>query len=131
MWPVTCFTKYGQAALDARNASPDERRPFDGLVIDWYVIHIFAIAAILAMVIFNIYAWFVINNFREVNQATFSSFCWTNDFVQELRTTVKLRGEPRRDNHDSEDNHEHGVDERVQVGGYDRERRLPPLSQRF
>lgn len=48
-------------------ASNEERqRPFDGLVIDWYVAHGFAIFSIITMVIFNIYAWVVINNYRQV-----------------------------------------------------------------
>ena len=44
----------------------DRRRPFDGLVIDWYVNHGFAIFSIIAMIIFNIYAWIVINSYRQV-----------------------------------------------------------------
>ena len=44
----------------------ERRRPFDGLVIDWYVNHGFAIFSIVAMIIFNIYAWIVINSYRQV-----------------------------------------------------------------
>ena len=44
----------------------EERRNFNGLVLDWYVAHGFAIVAIVAMIVFNIYAWIVINNYRQV-----------------------------------------------------------------
>ena len=44
----------------------DERRNFNGLVLDWYVAHGFALFAIVGMIIFNIYAWIVINNYRQV-----------------------------------------------------------------
>ena len=47
----------------------EERRNFNGLVLDWYVAHGFAIVAIVAMIIFNIYAWIVINNYRQVGRS--------------------------------------------------------------
>ena len=55
-----------QENLSLNAATEERRRPFDGLVIDWYVNHGFAIFSIVAMVIFNIYAWVVINNYRQV-----------------------------------------------------------------
>ena len=55
-----------QENLSLNAATEERRRPFDGLVIDWYVNHGFAIFSIVAMVIFNIYAWVVINNYRMV-----------------------------------------------------------------
>merc|ERR1719433_966560 len=36
-------------------SNEEKQRPFDGLVIDWYVAHGFALFSIIAMVIFNIY----------------------------------------------------------------------------
>ena len=56
----------GKAILDASNADSKKRRPFDGLVIDWNLIHIFAIVASVTMVFVNIYATWVVNNFRKV-----------------------------------------------------------------
>ena len=53
---------------DETSQNTDERRNFDGLVLDWYVAHGFAIFAIVGMIIFNIYAWIVINNYRQVTQ---------------------------------------------------------------
>ena len=55
-----------KAILDASNADSKKRRPFDGLVIDWNLIHIFAIVASITMVFVNIYATWVVNNFRKV-----------------------------------------------------------------
>ena len=52
-------------ALNAANADAEKRRPFDGLVIDWNIIHFFAITSIIIMVGFNIYAWIVVNSFRK------------------------------------------------------------------
>ena len=56
----------------------EERRNFNGLVLDWYVAHGFAIVAIVAMIVFNIYAWIVINNYRQVGLLSVASqqvFC--------------------------------------------------------
>ena len=55
-----------KAILDASNADSKKRRPFDGLVIDWNLIHIFAIIASITMIFVNIYATWVVNNFRKV-----------------------------------------------------------------
>ena len=44
----------------------EEERNFKGLVLDWYVVHGFAIFAIALLIIFNIYAWIVINSYRQV-----------------------------------------------------------------
>ena len=55
-----------KAILDASNADSKKRRPFDGLVIDWNLIHIFAIVASITMIFVNIYATWVVNNFRKV-----------------------------------------------------------------
>jgi len=54
-----------KAILDASNADSKKRRPFDGLVIDWNLIHIFAIVASVIMIFVNIYATWVVNNFRK------------------------------------------------------------------
>ena len=59
---------YQEDLVLASNA--ERQRPFDGLVIDWYVAHGFAIFSIITMVIFNIYAWVVINNYRQVVNMT-------------------------------------------------------------
>ena len=59
---------YQEDLVLASNA--ERQRPFDGLVIDWYVAHGFAIFSIITMVIFNIYAWVVINNYRQVVNKT-------------------------------------------------------------
>ena len=56
-----------KAILDASNADSKKRRPFDGLVIDWNLIHIFAIVASIIMIFVNIYATWVVNNFRKVS----------------------------------------------------------------
>ena len=56
-----------KAILDASNADSKKRRPFDGLVIDWNLIHIFAIVASITMIFVNIYATWVVNNFRKVS----------------------------------------------------------------
>ena len=61
-----------QENLSLNAATEERRRPFDGLVIDWYVNHGFAIFSIVAMVIFNIYAWVVINNYIMVCTCTLS-----------------------------------------------------------
>ena len=63
------------------------QRPFDGLVIDWYVTHGFAIFAIVTMIIFNIYAWIVINNYRVEVKITGG---------QDLEAFEKMRSEIRR-----------------------------------
>ena len=55
-----------KAILDASNADSKKRRPFDGLVVDWNLLHIFAIVASITMVFVNIYATWVVKNFREV-----------------------------------------------------------------
>ena len=67
-WGGLGFAQYRlkKAKLDLTNADAKRRRPLDGLVVDWNVIHGFAIAATIIMIIFNIYAWFVINNYRKV-----------------------------------------------------------------
>ena len=57
---------YPKAILDASNADSKKRRPFDGLVIDWNLIHIFAIVASITMILVNIYATWVVNKFRKV-----------------------------------------------------------------
>ena len=59
-----------KAILDASNADSKKRRPFDGLVIDWNLIHIFAIVASIIMIFVNIYATWVVNNFRKVSLKT-------------------------------------------------------------
>ena len=53
----------------------DERRNFNGLVLDWYVAHGFALFAIVGMIIFNIYAWIVINNYRQVRCRNIGNLC--------------------------------------------------------
>lgn len=81
----------------------DRRRPFDGLVIDWYVNHGFAIFSIIAMIIFNIYAWIVINSYRQEVKITGG---------QDLEAFEKMRQEMRRN-------------ERMR---YNEEHKLPPLN---
>merc|ERR1712165_589198 len=89
--------------LSLNAATEERRRPFDGLVIDWYVNHGFAIFSIVAMVIFNIYAWVVINNYRMEVKITGG---------QDLEAYEKMRQEMRRN-------------ERMR---YDEEHKLPPLN---
>jgi len=62
---IAKFIDDQEAILDASNADSKKRRPFDGLVIDWNLIHIFAIVASITMVFVNIYATWVVNNFRK------------------------------------------------------------------
>ena len=83
----------------------EERRNFNGLVLDWYVAHGFAIVAIIAMIIFNIYAWIVINNYRQVGREKIFLFSPTTICFQEififppnLRRMQKFPQNPRRQN---------------------------------
>ena len=55
-----------QEEASQTSSQAEERRNFNGLVLDWYVAHGFAIVAIISMIVFNIYAWIVINNYRQV-----------------------------------------------------------------
>merc|ERR1711997_1258281 len=77
----------------------EERRNFNGLVLDWYVAHGFAIVAIVAMIVFNIYAWIVINNYRQEVKITGG---------QDLEAFEKMRQEMRRNERQrlEEDRHE-------------------------
>ena len=69
------FYFISQESLQIAGVDDEERRrPFDGLVIDWYVNHGFAIFSIVAMIIFNIYAWIVINSYRQVYEITKNIF---------------------------------------------------------
>ena len=78
----------------------EERRNFNGLVLDWYVAHGFAIVAIIAMIIFNIYAWIVINNYRQVGPEKIFLFSPTTIFFQEIPTKMQnfLKTNPKRQN---------------------------------
>jgi len=62
---IAKFIDDQEAILDASNADSKKRRPFDGLVIDWNLIHIFAIVASITMILVNIYATWVVNKFRK------------------------------------------------------------------
>jgi len=84
----------------------ERRRPFDGLVIDWYVTHGFALFSIIAMIIFNIYAWIVINNYRQEVKITGG---------HDLEAFEKMRQEMRKN-------------ERMR---YNEQHVLPPSKNRF
>ena len=92
----------GKAILDASNADSKKRRPFDGLVIDWNLIHIFAIVASITMVFVNIYATWVVNNFRKVPKDISDSKIYLKTFQElykgsgqgeDVETIARLRAE--------------------------------------
>ena len=91
-----------KAILDASNADSNKRRPFDGLVIDWNLIHIFAIVASITMVFVNIYATWVVNNFRKVPKDISDSKIYLKTFQElykgsgqgeDVETIARLRAE--------------------------------------
>ena len=91
-----------KAILDASNADSKKRRPFDGLVIDWNLIHIFAIVASITMVFVNIYATWVVNNFRKVPKDISDSKIYLKTFQElykgsgqgeDVETIARLRAE--------------------------------------
>jgi len=81
----------------------EERRNFNGLVLDWYVAHGFAIVAIIAMIIFNIYAWIVINNYRQEVKITGGQDLEAFEKMrQEMRRNERMRLEEERNDRDRE-----------------------------
>merc|ERR1712141_51885 len=79
------------------------RRNFNGLVLDWYVAHGFAIVAIIAMIIFNIYAWIVINNYRQEVKITGGQDLEAFEKMrQEMRRNERMRLEEERNDRDRE-----------------------------
>ena len=106
-------------AEEETSQNSDERRNFNGLVLDWYVAHGFAIFAIAGMIIFNIYAWIVINNYRQVSESVMTISHLSDQEVkitggQDLEAFEKMRQEMRRN-------------ERMRQ---EEDRRLPPLNDR-
>ena len=88
-------------AEEETSQNSDERRNFNGLVLDWYVAHGFAIFAIAGMIIFNIYAWIVINNYRQVSESVMTISHLSDQEVkitggQDLEAFEKMRQEMRR-----------------------------------